>query len=343
MPTAINEHEEGASILNLAEKAPMRPPDWRWERARIARADPRIAAKLRKTDDNWIANLKIFQKAYSDCSSSLDFLVLAEEWPMLAQVVNIEFTRKPIVKYGIQASLLANEAISAIAYKAEVEPEVIIWYEKTFFNVLDRLARKRYIFTVVMGESLQRGMTARDYDLLWKFYGYIGGPCVLDAVVGHNFEPQKPENAEHSESFSSDDTRHANLINSMIASRTMPINSYTQQAILEIHQKYLELKSAAESGGANDMILINIQKAMLCLPWVVGPSAKIIDPQNPENKLGELEPKLLEVDGWAGELRSGDLLELGRGNKTDNLERIRNTKFPDQQAEEPAEEEVAHS
>jgi len=60
---------------------------------------------------------------------------------------------------------------------------VISLYERIFFNVNEKLKNRDYIMTCVIGPSVHSGLSDRDFDLLWKLFGYLYGPVVLNAFV----------------------------------------------------------------------------------------------------------------------------------------------------------------
>ncbi len=162
-------------------------------------------------------------------------------YPHLFEAEQIFIREKQLVRYEIEARLLASETSERISHRFGVDAAIVTWYEKLFFNVLDRLDDRGYIAQRVMGESLHAGLTERDHDLLWKLYGYIGGEAVLDAVIYKGFSQSRPETPDEVEAFFADQLQSNSALKAMLAMRTMPINSYTQQAILEIQQRFIEI------------------------------------------------------------------------------------------------------
>ncbi len=319
--------------LTLRPQSAFRPVDWRWEKAKLTREDARIAALMRHEDDDWIRKARKFQVQYSEARSSYDFLLLERRWPALLEALQLHNCSSPqLTKYEVQARLLANEPLEAIQLRVSVSVDALMWYERVFFNVLDRLPNRGYIAHRVLGESLQAGLTERDYQLLWQMYGYMAGPVVLDAMIDRHYDVTQPESPAQMTQFGTDDVGRTMLLKSMVASRTMPINSYTQTIILEIHQRFIELKKMADSGVTGDMSSGNILAMMNTLPWTIGDKVVLVASDDPKRIVGRLSSEIVTADSGAAELRSRELLQLAAGQNVaaDGDMPPRLTKFPEE-------------
>ena len=61
---------------------------------------------------------------------------------------------------------------------------------KFFFDIRDRLAARDYIIMQVLGTRfVRRELTLDDRDVLLKFFGFYGGPVVLDAAAPYALDP----------------------------------------------------------------------------------------------------------------------------------------------------------
>jgi hypothetical protein len=319
-------------ILDLDREAPLRPPSWRWERAKVERTDGRLARLLNKSDDDWVRRAREFLAARSRCHSPYDFLVLAQKYPRLIHADRLERESLLRTKWEMQARLLAGESYERIAERVKVHPETIAWYAALFFDVADRLANKGWVAHVVLGESLQCGLHEREYDMLWKIYGYIGGPVVLDAMVDRTFCAARPDKPDQLPAYADEEIEHDVAIKGMIAARTLSVNSYTQPLILEIHQKYKELKQKAEgsAGGPGNMAVANIQVMLESVTFSVGTSTKILSSKDPSKAVGKVKKKIASADGQSAELRSGEILELGLGREPDGYHDLKEIKYPEE-------------
>ena len=83
------------SAVDLRVEAPFRPVDWRWEKARLMREDPRTASLLRHQDDDWTRKAKRFQEQKDAARDAYDELLLVRRWPALSAAADID--RKSVV------------------------------------------------------------------------------------------------------------------------------------------------------------------------------------------------------------------------------------------------------
>jgi hypothetical protein len=316
-------------ILHLREDSPSRSPDWRWQKVQIIAQSQnrRIAAKLRSTGDEFTARGAAFLQEWSSCQDAYDQLCAMEKWLHLWQAYDIYEGNHKLLKCELEARLLTNDTNEGIAKRLSLHPDVIDWYEALFFNVLDRLDNPGWIANKVLGEQMHYGLTERDYNFLWKFYGYVGGNVLLDALIYRHFSPMRPTEPGQLRAFTHDDHRDVLSLKALTAVRTMPVNSYTQQIIIELTQRYRELELAADKGGgANDMMLANMKAALEALPWTVGDSPDIISSKDPELVIGQLSQEVQDYDKMAGELRADQFLEITTGLR---LERMKRARFPE--------------
>ncbi|MEM4406681.1 MAG: hypothetical protein QXS68_06515 [Candidatus Methanomethylicaceae archaeon] len=308
-------------VWSLTRDSPFRPPDWRWERARLTRADSQLRSRLRSTEDNWIEQARRFQREHERCTDHYRLLRLQEKQPVLFAAWDIHFHERQLLKWELQARLLSRDSCASIARRMSLTPEVIDTYEKLFFNVLDRLDQPSYIVQQVFGESLHAGLRERDFDLLWKLYGYIGGPWVLDAVVHKHLWIEVPQQASQVEDFLAKDVKNNVLLKTALATRTLGVHPETQQAVLAAYQKFMELQVKAESLGtqvsSGSTVAEGLQAILENTPWVVGRKKQMVSPKDATQVLGNLPEDLAQADELAAELRAEDLTRLALGESVE--------------------------
>lgn len=83
----------------------------------------------------------------------------------------------------VEARILAGQDNEDISVSSHNPPEVISLYHDVFFDVRDRLTAKDWISTQVIGQVFQVGDQRTNQDLLAKYFGYFGGPLILEAVL----------------------------------------------------------------------------------------------------------------------------------------------------------------
>lgn len=320
------------SATNLRAEAQFRPTDWRWEKARLMREDPRVAALLRSQTDEWTVKAKQFQIEYDRAADDYDRLRLVRRWPALwdARGLRFEADQNRLARYEVEARLLAGDTPERIAARVACSPACVRWYEALFFNVTDRLHHRGWVGHCVIGESAQAGLTERDFDTLWKLFGFLGGPLVLDAVIDRGYDVTRPDGPGQMQDWLGDEVERTATIKMALAMRTMPINSYTQEKVAEIYLRYKEIQKMADGGGAvGDTLTNNIQLMIQAVPWTVGDKTVLVDAADPRRIVGRLRAEVAAADACAAELRSAELMQLNTGQRPDRLAEIQATRFPE--------------
>jgi hypothetical protein len=291
---------------------PLRPPDWRWLRARWLRETNKYARKGREDAETLV--IKRYQSAKAACKTDLMLDRLRENFPGLYHSEEL-YTRDDLdFRWELEARLLARESFDDIAKKAGMDVDIVRWYEKTFYNVTDRIDNRSYIFNIAMGRSIHRGLFERDYDLLWKMLGYGFGPYMVDALTSRMSTMKSVTDPSQVEAAMSAVTDSTIVQKGLVAMMTMPI-SYNQGAILETYQRMKELqKSNGFSNDAHNLIVQNIHAALTALPFSTDSLS--------------IAPVVADYNNQHGELRADELLAVGMGFDSKNLRESVNVQFP---------------
>lgn len=203
------------------------------------------------------------------------------------------------MRYAVEARILAGQTSQEIAALLGVTPDAVEYYERVFFNVRDKLKNSDYVMTCVLGPSVHSGLSDRDYDLLWKLFGYIYGPAVLDSFISTTSRRFRPETLGEVDATLADDARSALQRKVAIVARTFTINPFSQSELLNIYTRFLEVEKESNNGKAQDVIMQNIQVMLDKLPWTGGDGAH--------------DPLLKAHDISAIELRTDELLAISSG------------------------------
>jgi hypothetical protein len=186
-----------------------------------------------------------------------------------------------------------------------------------FFNVKDMLLRRLYILTVVLKDSVSRGISERHYDLLWKIFGYQCGPLVLDSIIGRFTSPYRPVKEEDVNGFFNDAAIGIIKQKATIAALSVPVNSHTQTLLLDSFVKYVEIERTTDNASkAQATIIDNIGAMLGVLPFHIG------------TKLDSEQEKMLPFDNNAAELRSNEMMIYAAGGTLENQPTIQELKFP---------------
>lgn len=262
------------SLYTLAA-SPFRSPDWRWQRA-VALVDrpeeTRPASRFRDgaSSYKWIHAATRFLREYNLAERQNEFAILAEKHPSIFWAYNIWLSDNP-TKTIVEAHILARSDDRYIAFRCNTTPDVIHAYEAMFFNVREKLHHRSYILNSVIGAEIHNGLSEREYGLLWKLYGYFLGPHIVDAMEAKFVNPIWCNSPADLNAAVMDDAINTLKFKAAVAAKTVPVNQYTQLAILEAFTKFIEIERNTDSAGkAQDQILAHISAMMGTLPFNVG-------------------------------------------------------------------------
>ncbi len=296
---------------------PFRPVNWRWERARIVgeKASKAINAKT----DAWIDRAAAFWTSLNRAKDEIGRYALMDDNPIMYSAYLIynsggDEDRHPL-RHAIEARLLAGQTYEDIAERIGIEPETIEAYERLFFNVTEKLKNSDYIMTCVLGPSVHSGLTDREYDLLWKLFGYLYGPVVLDAFIlatSRRFRPEQPNEVDIA---LAEDARSSLQRKVAVVARTFTVNQFSQSELLNTYTRLLEVEKTTDSAKAQDVIMQNIQIMLDKLPLASGPENQSV--------------QLTKYDEYGSELRTDELIKASVGEDIDEPKQIEDLTFPE--------------
>lgn len=295
-----------------AKNDPLRPPDWRWQRARWLRELNKYARKGHEDAETIV--IKRYQALKSQCKNDLDYDRLKAKFPGIFHAEEFHDREDLDIRWEIEARLLARESLEQIADKIGAPVEIVFWYEKTFFNVLDRIDNRSYICGVAMGRSIHKGLFERDYDLLWKMLGYGLGPHAIDSLTSRLTNPQHVLSADQVDAALQQQTDSFIHTKGWIAIQTMPV-SYNQATIIEFYLKMKEIQKNAGGGDVTNLITNNIHAALTSLPFSTERATIAL-------------PQLNYYDEQSAELRADEMLAVGMGLDSPALRESVKVSFP---------------
>lgn len=260
--------------IDVAPNNPMRTADWRWRRAaEILAGEGRPASK---TVDGvqgfpWIRKAVRYMKKSEKATTELKQLRLADKYPDIFWAHFLWRQQTAPQRYSIEARLLAKCTSTEISLRTGFTHGAIDAYENLFFNVRTRLRQTGYILHQVMGPAIQRGLSDREYDLLWKLYGYFLGPHVLDALESRFVSPNWCHTSDSVNDTLLDDAVSTLKLRAAIAAKTVPVNTSTQLALLEQFTRFVEVERSTDSAGKSQSALLGHIAAMMnSLPFDIG-------------------------------------------------------------------------
>lgn len=259
--------------LHIAAYNPMRQVDWKWQRAvAIHEGSGMTTTRRRDTPQGhaWIQRAYRFKNDLENARTDAARETVADNHYDIFWAHWIWSSENPM-KYSIEAHILAREDNFEIGFRCGAAPAVVEAYEQLFFNVREKLQHRKYIANVVMGPAVHRGLSEREFDLLWKLYGYNIGSHVLDALEDKFANPMWCGTPDGVGAAIQDDAISTLKLKSALAAKTVAVNGHTQLALLEQFTKFVEVERNTDSSGkAAEQILENIQAMMITLPFNVG-------------------------------------------------------------------------
>lgn len=164
-----------------------RDPHWRMNEARRI-VDGSQTSRSARTSDSLVIKLAKYLRAERHLSSLgyTESEVITRLYPDFGPVaLACEFwnNRNNLAGMSLQAHLLTELDINAIASLFQLDADVVYTFSSMFFDVRDRLDNVNYISGCVLGPVFQSGIDAINPLLLSKYFGYFGGSLVLGRVL----------------------------------------------------------------------------------------------------------------------------------------------------------------
>jgi len=208
---------------------PWRLPHWPWLRAmHIVEGGPGTTPRRDGQTRIWIKRAIEFRTASDECRNDGQRLALAVDFPEIFWAHRLWQDNGQPTKWAIEAYILARASNREIAARNGCSVEIIEAYQQLFFNVREKLNHREYVLHTVIGESLHRGLTEDAYDVLWKLFGYFGGPHVVDALIAPVASPTQPMQPEDVSGFFRDTTLKVLKEKAALAALLVPATEHTQ-------------------------------------------------------------------------------------------------------------------
>lgn len=305
---------------------PWRVPQWRWLRAvNITEGGPGTTAR-RDTPDGfkWISRARRFKTLRDAAATERLLLELSLDESDIFWAHYAWLNENSPVKWAIEAHLLARETNREIGFRTGCAESIVDAYENLFFNVREKLNYREYVINVVLRDSVNNGLNERNPDLLWKLFGYCGGPLVLDAMIGRLVNPMWASRPDDVPMFFQDAALNLMKKKAAVSALTVPVSASTQLHLIEAFVKYVEIERTTDTmGKAQDQILGNINAMLAQIPFNIG------------SKVGaHKDSPLREWDESAIELSSAEMMQVAAGQNLPGYARLRHLEFPEREVQD---------
>ena len=314
-------------MLHCSQNNPFRVADWRWHRA-LGRLEATQPAPTRRRDGasghKWIRDAIRFKQELDACDNDLQKLELSERRPEIFWAWWAWQNDTNPMKWVMESHLLARADNFEIGFRCGVPPLVVDAYENLFFNVREKLPHRHYILNCCMRPAVGRGISEREYDLLWKLYGYFYGPHMLDAVTTNFVSPVWCSGPDSVSAAIQDDAIGTMKLKASIAAKTIAVSPNTQMELLHAFTKFVEVERTTDSTGkAQDQILDHIGAMMIELPFNVGG-------RDPRNDHKHITSPLDEFEESAVELTYAETMRLSVGGTVPDAATLLALTFPEE-------------
>jgi len=319
------------SVLDCFASNPIRPPSWRWERARaLFDRDPEAVTARRRTDGPqsyaWIKRaLRFLTKLNAPGNANDAVLQVLREWPDIYWAYNIFQNTTTNTRHAIEANILARQSDEQLAKKFGITAATATAYEALFFNVRDRLDNPSYITQGVLLAGMYRGGqngSVNELYNLWKQYGYNYGPAMVDAMasqfMGVNSWCETPDQVGDAVL---DDAIATLKLKAALAAKHVPVNGTTNMQLLDTFIKYAEVERASDSAGqAQNQMLSHVAAMMSTLPFTL--NQRPVRGYNPHSSVDDLRKSGVEMT--LEEVMTGST-----GQPMPRLAALQDLRFPD--------------
>ena len=171
--------------------AGLRPPDWRWQLARLL-LEKELRRRLHLKDE-WVQRCVKFMRADHVQSTSCRPRRGLSSDHVLSEAARIRFASDPLIAAELEAWTLTGEPRPFVAEITGGNELVIEAYEFAFFDVRSRLEATSYIMHTVIGPGFYEGFRLDDLAPIWKMVGYFRGryslATALQAFPGSRIRP----------------------------------------------------------------------------------------------------------------------------------------------------------
>jgi hypothetical protein len=222
----------GCRPAEMHPASPRRRVDWRWLRAH---ALVEAGVRPRKRDDAQVRRARNYVAALHR-RGHRDARRLDARMADIAEARDLS-CGEPHRRWEVQARLLADEPIEAIACKTLVDPATIGSYARLFFDVAGRLGNRGYI---IHSAIKLHAMPKEPGDgVIWRLFGYFGGPVVVDALVGAGaFDGTTPP-ADSLRNFAAAHIRSQLQLKLCVALMTLPIGGQAARGLLRVFLRFM--------------------------------------------------------------------------------------------------------
>ena len=277
--------------LAILYSSPVRDPAWKWLRAQgiVSRGEPRSTrARDGQKGVKWISRAVRYLRKLSRIGEPTieNAHLLTSSYPDIFWAHQL--FQDPVLrtKWELEARVLARQEPVVIAYKLGMDEKTVRAYEELFFDVRDRLEYPGYILHCVLGPAIYKSTLDSHLELVWKLYGYMAGPAVLDVLIQQFATPRLCRNPAEAQRFIEDDAVAMLKVKAALAAKTVRLTEKTKVELLGVLTKQQELEKGGEDPAtAQQEIFQHVERVFQYIRF---------DVSQPGDRFGDAEVSFVE-------------------------------------------------
>ena len=348
-----------ARLINYDRYDPFRHPAWRSNRVlEIISRPGNHPGQSTPQDDRYVRKLREFMLRYqnqpADETGTAARKLMSHKNPGLYWAYLLNDHRNDTARYKVimlEARILAAMSDQEIAAGCSTLPEVVEWYEALYFNVHDRLHAHDWILDQVLMPAFLKSRSAPPpqhsppqpksqaraassiaaakafyapvseplFDCTLKWFGYFGGPYVLDDVISGFRRGAVCRSREGVPDWWDQHTASRLRQRSGMAAQTFEVARYNVVELFNLHAKLIEIdRGTQDQEQTHDQMHQAILGVLSNMEWASGKAGAKLVAGTPIEK----------YDGSAAELRDDELMMLENGQVPGTIASIEQISLP---------------
>jgi hypothetical protein len=226
--------------VEFAPENPMRPPNWRWQRARyLAERGLEIPAR---TEGPWIRRAFRFHQVVLKYGPQEALERIVKWRPELLFAYQL-WTTQQMARDIVEACILSGQTSLQIAWKLCIQIESLDAYAELFYDVRGKLRHRGYVHAMLIGPELSGPLSRVTFPAVLKTYAYNMGPHVLDALLGVYNTSVAPLEAEGISLALPPMTHLEVTVKAAVAAKLIPVNQRTAPHLLRLFARIVEMEA----------------------------------------------------------------------------------------------------
>lgn len=306
-------------IADLYAKHPSIRPDWRFARVLEIINHTPMPLRSKIFDDHYVRVMRKFMLANRRLEPEGQKALFKKfPGPYHALALHEDITGAD-TRLFVQSRLLAKQTNAEIADATGLLPTAIVWYEKIFFGVRDRIKNRDWILRHVLGPAEKRQVSNAELPI--KLMAYFGGSAVLNFMLSGARDVEAPQTPEEVIAYVMDYATDGICRRAAMAVYTSEVNKYNQEQLMDMaRQVKADTKAKEDETDRQEVVATAIRHTIEAIHFIKGDMAV--------DFLRKHQPALLEFDNAAVELRDQQIYGVVTGN-TEDLEQIKLLTMPD--------------